>query len=155
MLTKADFQYLRYVLRHKWAVVRRRRCVGVGLLQALLHDNSKFRPSEWSAYRDWFYAGGIATGGKAFQRACVLHISRNKHHPQHWIVRRTKDRGVTQKFTARVMPKRYAREMVLDWHAMPGGAVEYYAREGETIMLHTATRVYVKWLLANLKLREC
>lgn len=92
------WQYLRYVVRHKWFVFVAGCRLGIPWLAAL-HDNSKFRPDEWRWYARHFYApdGSKQTWkGKdgfyvdpdndtKFERAWLAHIRRNKHHPQHWI----------------------------------------------------------------------
>jgi hypothetical protein len=90
--------YLQYVLRHKWYVLNSGWSLGIPLL-ALLHDNSKFLPSEWFPYARHFYnpdgskrtrlqKDGFYTddpGDAAFDRAWLTHIRRNKHHPQYWV----------------------------------------------------------------------
>ena len=52
---KAHLRYAGYLLRHKWYVFRACRQLGVPLWQALVHDWSKLRPSEWFPYVRFFY----------------------------------------------------------------------------------------------------
>jgi hypothetical protein len=92
------WQYLKYVLRHKWFVFVAGCRLGIPWL-ALLHDNSKFFPDEWRWYARHFYApdgskqtwqgkDGFYVDPKndtKFDRAWLKHIKRNKHHPQHWV----------------------------------------------------------------------
>lgn len=52
---KKHLSYARYVLRHKWFVFRAGIARSVPLWQLLVHDLSKFRPSEWRPYAEWFY----------------------------------------------------------------------------------------------------
>jgi hypothetical protein len=92
------WQYLRYVLIHKWYVFRAGCTLGIPWL-AVLHDNSKFRPDEFLPYARHFYEpdGSKRTRKAAdgffrdqpddatFDRAWLKHIRRNKHHPQHWV----------------------------------------------------------------------
>src|ERR1700738_4492504 len=102
------WRYLRYVLRHKWYVFIYGRQLGIPWL-ALLHDNSKFRPSEFFPYAEFFYGpkrrpfAEASTYGKtyyweiewrlskegvkeAFDFAWLLHQKRNKHHWQFWLL---------------------------------------------------------------------
>jgi hypothetical protein len=43
------WRYLRYLCRHKWFVAVAGLHLGVGLWRLLIHDYSKFFPSEWLA----------------------------------------------------------------------------------------------------------
>jgi hypothetical protein len=52
---KPHWQYLRYVLRHKWYVFLACRQLGVPLIQSVIHDWSKFLPCEWFPYVRYFY----------------------------------------------------------------------------------------------------
>jgi hypothetical protein len=92
------WQYLKYVLRHKWFVFVAGCALDVPWL-ALLHDNSKFMPDEWCWYARHFYTESgekrtiLNSDGfyrdvpddTKFERAWLKHIRRNKHHPQHWV----------------------------------------------------------------------
>lgn len=49
-------QYLRYVVKHKFCTLVE--CYKLGILwRGIIHDLSKFSPSEWSPYVEWFYGG--------------------------------------------------------------------------------------------------
>ena len=52
---RAHLSYARYVLRHKWFVFQACRTLGVPFWQAVVHDWSKFLPSEWVPYVRFFY----------------------------------------------------------------------------------------------------
>lgn len=96
------WQYLSYVVRHKWFVFRAGWRLGVTwaeLWLCALHDNNKFHPVMWFPYAAHFYeADGqkrtrVAADGfyedepddLAFDKAWLWHIKRSKHHPQHWV----------------------------------------------------------------------
>lgn len=85
---RRHWQYLKYVLRHKWFVFLAGIELRVPLLVLFLHDWDKFLPDEWFAYARTFYA---ADGTKQyvpsvdFARAWMLHQHRNKHHWQWWL----------------------------------------------------------------------
>jgi len=79
-------QYLDYLLRHKWYVTLE--CFREGLYwQGLTHDLSKFLPSEFIPYANYFYGKGKVkkvrdetgyykptdTGDKEFDFAWLLH----------------------------------------------------------------------------------
>jgi len=99
-------RYLRFVLRHRWFVFVASCRLGVPW-RGLTHDLSKFRPSEWRAYADYFYG---RPDQRAFDLAWLLHQHRNAHHWQYWLLRL--DDGNEQVVA---MPERYRREMVADW----------------------------------------
>jgi len=88
------FEYLRYVIRHKYFVFVACRKLGVGLWQALFHDFSKFSPSEFIPYAFHFYG---KTKGKhkdtAFDFAWLLHQHRNPHHWQFYLLQEDNPTG--------------------------------------------------------------
>lgn len=105
------WRYLKYVLRHKWFVFCASWEMGVPLL-GLLHDNSKFRPSEWFAYTNSFY-GGERTHEvrRAFDYAWDFHQKRNRHHWQYWVL--MNDSGEVR---ALDIPYKYMDEALADWY---------------------------------------
>ena len=116
------FKYLKYLLTHKWFVMIE--CFKAGLwYQGLVHDNSKFLPSEFIPYMNHFFSGDnppirdktgyykpTDTGDKEFDFAWFLHQKRNKHHWQWWVLPDAKG-------TVKVMEMfdRYLEEMICDW----------------------------------------
>jgi hypothetical protein len=132
---RKHWRYARYVWRHKVAVYRAGRRLGVGLWQLLVHDLSKLWPDEWGPYAEWFYGydGGSWYAAKkmveedggywrgdfrvdieerkfAFDEAWLRHQHRNPHHWQYWVLR--EDSG---KVKVLLMPEKYRREMLADW----------------------------------------
>lgn len=123
-------KYIKYVLKHKHYVFIE--CCKLGIpIRGLLHDISKFRPSEFKVYADYFYGKpkpirlvshpsvprlnifNIYTQEqleKDFDRAWLHHQHRNKHHWQYWILRN--DSGTVEYID---MPTKYVKEMVADW----------------------------------------
>ena len=84
------WSYLKYVARHKWFVWQASRRIGASPWLALVHDASKFRPSEWLPYARTFYGAdgsGQYDETPAFNAAWLLHQHRNPHHWQHWLLR--------------------------------------------------------------------
>lgn len=144
------WQYLKYVLRHKWFVFRACWDLGVPLWIAIVHDWDKFLPDEWIPYARTFYD---KSGNKqykeypAFSTAWNAHQKRNKHHWQYWML--TWDRGETECLP---MPDVYIREMVADWRGAgkalgkPNTCEWYYANR-DKIQLHPASRKRVEELI--------
>lgn len=166
------WRYLKYVLRHKWFVFRAGLDTGAPLLRLVIHDWSKFLPSEWIPYAQWFYGwkGGswhrthpdhLSVSGKwkkekygaAFKRAWLRHIHRNAHHWDHWILKDGEPSGPSDGFVALEMPESLVREMVADW--IGAGMAQghgndlrpWYAANQNTMLLHPATRALVDELV--------
>lgn len=161
-------KYLRYLLRHKWFVFVAGLHTGVPLWRLIIHDWSKFLPSEWFAYARFFYGNlpcwdqvklacpaydyrNTREGARElFEKAWLHHQHHNPHHWQHWILR--EDSGGTK---ALPMPNHYLREMVADWmgagRAITGkwDAPNWYAKNRDIIVLHPATRPEIERLLAE------
>lgn len=103
---KKHFQYLKYLLRHKWYVFLA--CLQYGLVwRGIKHDWSKFLPSEWFPYVEYFYGAKVERPNtkrmdknhqlvpimeapevvkKAFDVAWNYHQKRNSHHWQYWLL---------------------------------------------------------------------
>jgi hypothetical protein len=142
-------RYLWYVLCHKWYVlVAGVRWTKAPLWRLLIHDWSKFLPSEWGPYVDFFY-GPLGGRGRAvvdneFDRAWLFHQRRNPHHWQYWVLLRDSGRERPLK-----MPDPIAREMVADWLALSGrrSVVGWYLGERRNMRLHPSTVFLVECLL--------
>jgi len=118
------WKYLKYVLRHKWYVGIE--CVRRGLIwRGIMHDMSKFLPSEFIPYANFFYGENndikrgrnatgyykpTDTGDNDFDFAWLLHQKRNRHHWQWWILPEDEDGIKIIK-----MDDKYRTEMLCDW----------------------------------------
>ncbi|HML21819.1 MAG TPA: DUF5662 family protein [Aggregatilinea sp.] len=143
---KAHWQYLRYVLRHKFFVFQ----AGYGLVplvQLLLHDWTKFLPREWFPYTRTFYAKDGSSQYKpdaTFDTAWNHHEKANPHHWQYWVL--IKDSGDEVLLP---MPEKYRREMLADWKGA-GRALgkpdtaSWYEQNRYRIKLHPETRAWVE-----------
>lgn len=160
---RAHVAYLRYVLRHKWFVLVAGLRTRAPLWRLLIHDWSKFTPSEWRPYVHQFYNpdgskrdvrrsdGGydLAEQPYEFQRAWLGHQRRNGHHWQAWVLL-----GDNGQQIPIAMPPKYVREMVADWmgagRAITGrwGARVWYEKNRDLMVLHSETRPVVESLLA-------
>lgn len=141
--------YLRKLLLHKWYVFKAGRKLRVGLWQLIVHDLSKFRPSEFIPYaRFWDGGERIGEPKAEYERAWGLHTLRNPHHWQHWLL--IKEGG---EIVPLEMPIKYVREMIADWSGAQriyqGGwnPRAWYMARREKILLHYKTRNLVQALL--------
>lgn len=171
---KAHWQYLKYVLRHKWHVFLW--CCHYHIpFAGLVHDLSKFHPREWFPYVGKFYGGDPerSYGGNRypekhygdarlvfddkwtqgwvdarFDEAWNHHQKRNPHHWQYWVL--MEDSG---KVTPLDVPLRYRKEMLADWRgasiAITGkdNTREWYKANRHKMQLHPDTRTWVEWQL--------
>ena len=151
-------RYANYVWRHCWFV--RRACWAKGLYwQGLIHDLSKWRPSEFFPYARFFYGPKppkrnitgyykpTDTGNDAFDYAWLLHQKRNPHHWQFWIL--PEDEGGVKVLS---MPPCYRLEMLCDWYGASmaqgysGKSATWYTANKHKMQLHPETR---EWVEAN------
>lgn len=150
----ANFQYMCYVMRHKWFVFCE--CWKMGLSwRGIVHDASKFRPSEWFPYVQYFhgpkaenprdetgYYKPTDTGKEAFDFAWLLHQKRNRHHWQWWIL--PEDGGGTKVLE---MEWKSRLEMMADWcgasraqgHGGWDGVREWYVKNKHKMRFHPVT----------------
>lgn len=151
-MTKAYLVYLKYVIRHKWFVFLESRNLGITWL-GIIHDWSKFLPSEFLPYARHFHGPNAKqwrdktgyykptdTGDPAFDFAWFLHQKRNKHHWQYWCLPED-ERGLKRL----LMPDKYRREMLADWRGAGRAqgtpdVLAWYKKNGDKLQLHPETR---------------
>lgn len=169
---KKHINYLKYLVRHKWFVLVAGLRTGAPLWRLIIHDWSKFLPSEWFPYVDYFYGEKLSDEKvmenwrreqavlgyrmspsnemrkAAFDKAWLHHQHRNPHHWQHWVLR--EDSGET---VALWMPEHFIREMVADW-AGAGRAItgkwevaEWYSKNRHKMALSATTEKQVEWII--------
>lgn len=150
----SHLRYARYLIRHKWFVFVE--CAKLGIpIQGLLHDWSKFRPTEWNPYVRYFYGEQPSprdkTGaydplkvGEDFDFAWLSHQHLNPHHHQHWVLR-----GDDGTLKALPMLHEYLLEMLADWKGagMAQGKSDtkgWYLANKDKMVLHPDTRRWVE-----------
>lgn len=158
---RRHWAYLKYVLKHKWFVFIASRMIGSSLWRALIHDLSKFRPSEWFAYANTFYGSDgskLYNPTSEFDVAWLLHQHRNPHHWQYWILR--EDNPESGELKILEMPHKYTLEMVADWMGA-GRAImgrwecsDWYMKHKSKILLHPSTEALVVAALAFALVKE-
>lgn len=160
-------KYLNYLLRHKWYVFLESIPEGI-IWRGLLHDMSKFFPSQWFPYANYFYGKKgdditkgrdetgyykpTDTGDKAFDFAWLLHQKWNRHHWQWWIL--PEDEGGVKILP---MTEPYLKEMICDWigagkaqgHFSPKNdkyfeTRNWYRKNRNKMQLHPATREWIE-----------
>src|SRR5262245_10559087 len=96
---KRHIEYFKYVCRHKWFVFLACLQYKVPLWNAIIHDWTKFTPSEWGGYaRNFFNSDGSRRNVRKsdgsydptkvsadFLKAWHHHESYNPHHWGYWI----------------------------------------------------------------------
>lgn len=157
----AYWKYLKYVIRHKYYVAIE--CFKRDLYWAgIFHDVSKFSPYEFHNYAMFFNGKGqqnqkgdtLEDGGnpllkQRMENSWLLHVRRNKHHWNYWILIDRKNE--MQIFD---MPNKYITEMICDWEgaskALRGQeakAKDWYERQKNTLILSNYTRSKVELAL--------
>ena len=152
-------KYLIYILKHKYYVGIE--CIKHGLfLQGITHDLSKFLPSEFFPYAEYFYGKG--NNKNEFDLAWLLHQRRNKHHWEYWILHDRIELGWVGMAKPFEMPLKYAKEMFCDWVGA-GKAMgkhspkddpykevrEWYEKNEEKRLISIETERIIKKLLAG------
>ena len=118
------------------------------------HDYSKFNADEYEAYDAYFYGGNRSYSVVQFyKRAWLLHIHRNPHHWQYWVL--INDDPVEGEMVLE-MPYNYIIEMICDWWSfswVKGDLTEifnWYDEHSQYIKLAPNTRKTVEdilWML--------
>ena len=147
-------KYLWAVLRHKWFVFLECRKLGIPWL-GIIHDLSKFLPSEFGPYARYFYGPyprddehkpvSVVTG---FNVAWLHHQHRNRHHWQRWLLTMDSARG-SDKIVPFPMPDRYRKEMLADWRGAGraygnSNTAEWYRENRDQIQLDAETRYWLE-----------
>ncbi len=145
------------ITHHKFLVMKG--CFRVGLYrQGLLHDLSKYGPTEFLVGCKYFQGDKSPNNAEREQNGCSMawlhHKGRNKHHLEYWI-----DYGLDgQKgMTGMKMPVKYVVEMFIDRVSASKNylkdkytdesPLQYYEKGKSCCMLHEETRELLESLL--------
>lgn len=119
------------------------------------HDQSKNEPDEYDAYDAYFYGGNRSFECvQNFQKAWLLHIHRNPHHWQYWVlINDDPEEGEI----ILDMPYNYIIEMICDWWSFSwaNGNLEeifaWYDEHSKYMKLSLNTRATVEDILEQIK----
>ena len=95
---------IRSILTHKWLVITIGHKLKIPWWNLIIHDLSKFLPSEFPHLSRKFF--GANDDKEGFSRYYLLHTSRNAHHPRYWI---------DSDGSPLPVPMVVAKEMIVDW----------------------------------------
>lgn len=115
------------------------------------HDMSKSNKDEYDAYDVYFYGGNKSNQVvEDFRRAWLLHIHRNPHHWQHWVLLND---DPNEGEIILDMPDCYIIEMICDWWSFSWKTgnlleiLEWYNKRKDYIKLSKYTRDKVENIL--------
>lgn len=122
--------------------------------QIAVHDSSKYMMGdEYTAYDKYFYGGNKSYQVvQDFNKAWLLHIHRNPHHWQYWVL--AQDDGPEILIE---MPYWYIVEMICDWWSFSwksGNLYEifdWYEKHKDHIKLNPKTRKTVEDILKRMR----
>jgi hypothetical protein len=121
----------------------------------LNHDKSKTELDEYEPYDAYFYGGNRSYKVvEDFRKAWLIHIHRNPHHWQHWVLINDdpKEGEIIME-----MPYVHIIEMICDWWAfswIKGDLTEiftWYDAHKDYMKLHKNTKATVESLLEEMK----
>lgn len=119
------------------------------------HDISKNEPDEYAAY-DWYFYGGNRSYQvvQNFNKAWLLHIHRNPHHWQHWVLIND---DPNEGEIILDMDYVYILEMICDWWAFSWNSgdlteiFKWYDQHKDYMKLSDKTRATVEDILHKIK----
>ena len=155
-------KYVKYfvtICKHKWYVFIE--CCKLGIIwQGIIHDMSKFYPSEFIASANYYYGNRrdnvinvLLT--KKYQQAWLHHKGHNKHHWEYWV---DWDNQTGEYITTEI-PLKYLQEMYAD---MVGASKAYnksnfdpkepyrYFKNSKSFIMNKEDRLWLEVKLSNL-----
>lgn len=154
------WKHFKTITCHKYFVMKG--CFKVGLYkQGLLHDLSKYSPSEFWVGAKYFQGNQSPNNAErdalGYSSAWLHHKGRNKHHYEYWIDYSLQAGG---ELAGMKMPAKYVAEMMMDRIAASriykGDAynqhhpLAYYEQGKEAYVIHEETKALLEYLLRML-----
>ena len=119
------------------------------------HDRSKNNEDEYEPYDEYFYGKNRAYQVILdYEYAWLLHIHRNPHHWQYWILNHD---DPDEAETIIDMPENYILEMICDWWSFSWRSenlyeiFDWYDKNGPYMKLSRKTRKSVEFILENIR----
>ena len=147
-------KYFKVICIHKWYVFVE--CCREGIIwQGIVHDMSKFSPSEFIASAKYYNGDG---NDEQYQRSWLHHKVHNKHHWEYWVDWDSS----TGKYITTEIPLKYLQEMYAD---MVGASKAYnkynfdpkepylYFKKSKTFIMNKEDRLWLEIKLENLSKR--
>ncbi len=111
------WKHFKTITSHKLLVMKG--CFAVGLYkQGLLHDLSKYSPSEFWVGARYFQGNRSPNNAereaRGYSSAWLHHKGRNKHHYEYWLDYSSDERQCKNGMQPAPMPDRYIIEMLMD-----------------------------------------
>lgn len=149
---RVHLQYLKTLMVHKWYVLCEAWTLDI-LWRGIVHDWSKFTPSEWlprvRALRlntlradDGYF--DLRKADDELTLCWLRHYHRNSHHWQHYVA--YLDNGTVRPLA---MADADRREMLADWRAVSRrpdrqDMVPWYEQNKDHFLLHPDTRIWLE-----------
>ena len=152
------WKHFKTVTYHRYLVMKG--CFKVGLYkQGLLHDLSKYSPSEFLVGAKYYLGNRSPNNAEreaiGYSSAWLHHKGRNRHHYEYWIDYSTKE--IAGGMAPAPMPVKYVAEMLMDRIAackVYNGAqytdaapLAYYSKGRENAFIHPQTKELLERLL--------
>lgn len=152
------WNHFKTITYHKYLVARG--CFRVGLYrQGLLHDMSKYSPSEFLVGIRYYQGDRSPNNAEreavGYSGAWLHHKGRNRHHYEYWIDYSTQN--IPGGLAPVPMPDRYIAEMIMDRIAASkvykgesytdAAPLEYYHRGTDSAPIHPDTREKLERML--------
>lgn len=154
------WKHFKTISYHKMLVMKG--CFSVGLFkQGLLHDLSKYSPSEFCIGAKYYQGDRSPNNAereeKGYSAAWMHHKGRNKHHYEYWV-----DYNAVKGTMEPVqMPEKYVVEMFIDriaaskvynkGHYTDSDPLNYYKKGKTEVFLHPCTASLLEKLLMMLE----
>lgn len=147
------------ITKHRHEVIKNCFRAGIGL-QGLVHDLSKYGPTEFMAgvlyYQGHRSPNEMERETIGYSKAWIHHKGRNKHHYEHW----TDYDPVTKQIQGVEMPTRYFVEMICDRIAASKiyygedytneHPLQYFLSKKGKILIHNQTEAHLEKVLRML-----
>lgn len=153
--TKPTLKYIWLTVKHKVFVFRAGLRTKAPLWRLIIHDWSKFTPSEAPHYGRQFF--GDKSDPEGFIKAWNHHQKTNPHHWEYWIPWSGHDKAGYKGGVPLPMPEPFLREMLADWmgacRAYEGfypesqGKWEWLNNNWNKIQLNKESRVHMQLIL--------
>ena len=150
------WKHFKTIMKHKWYVFIE--CCKMGIpWQGIIHDLSKFHPSEFVQSARYFQGNRSPVAAErdviGYSYAWRYHKGRNKHHWQWYVDMDGWDENDRVKLNAAPMPDKFIKEMYCDMvgaskaYGGSGSAKEYYLKNQREWVLHPETKIKFEKML--------